>query len=158
NEPGTDPKYARKKVEQCVRDLDQLEAEIDGLRDHYPVLHAYLAKLDRRPAPYESKSGASPAQPMGRQINGDGNAAMEPFFHSVFDAGLWVDGTDAELTMLDIKPGKARDLSVLPGGNVAKPGELAPRGFLSVLAKGAPGFHIGSGRRELAERIFTDAA
>jgi hypothetical protein len=47
---------------------------------------------------------------------------------------------------------------VLPGGNVAKPGEVSPRGFLSILAKGDPRFHSGSGRRELAERIFTDAA
>ena len=60
--------------------------------------------------------------------------------------------------MLDVKPGEPRDLRVLPGGNVAKPAEPAPRGFLSVLAKGDPAFHHGSGRLELAERIFTDAA
>jgi hypothetical protein len=47
---------------------------------------------------------------------------------------------------------------VLSGGNVSKPGELAPRGFLTVLAKGDPAFHHGSGRLELAEKIFTDAA
>jgi hypothetical protein len=158
SEPGTRPKEARKKVEQCTKDLDTIEAEIADLRDKAPVLHAHLAGLDKRPAPYEPNAGAKTA-PAARQPRGrGGNAAAEPFFHSVFDAGLWVDGSDTELTMIDIKPGQARDLHVLPGGNVAKPGELAPRGFPAVLAKGDPAFHHGSGRRELAEKIFTDAA
>jgi hypothetical protein len=52
----------------------------------------------------------------------------------------------------------ARDLQVLIGGSVTKPGEISPRGFLTVLAKGDPVFHRGSGRQELAEKIFTDAA
>jgi hypothetical protein len=164
-EPGTNPKAARQMVEQCTSELDKIEAEIAGLRDRYPALHAYLAKLDKRPAPYETKPGTKAAPAAGKQSKGRGvNPALEPFFHSVFDAGLWVDGTDAELTMLDMRPGQARDLRVLPGGNVAKPGELVPRGFLSVLTKGDSAaeadraFHSGSGRRELAERIFNDAA
>ena len=69
-----------------------------------------------------------------------------------------MDGADADLTMIDIKPGQPHDLRLLAGGNVAKPGELAPRGFPTVLAKGDPAFHHGSGRLELAEKIFTDAA
>ncbi len=159
SEPGTDPKYARKKVEQFIVELDKIEGEIADLRDKYPELHAYLVNLDKRPAPYEPKPGAKDAQPAQRQPRGRGaNVAKEPFFHSVFDAGLWVDGTDTELTLLDIKSDKARDLHILPGGNVAKPGERASRGFLSVLSKGDPAFHQGSGRRELAEKIFTDAA
>jgi Protein of unknown function (DUF1553)/Protein of unknown function (DUF1549)/Planctomycete cytochrome C len=156
SEPGTDPKAARKKVEQFTKDLDKIEAEIADLRDKYPVLHSYLAKLDKRPAPYENTKPAAPADKQQRPRGG--NPATEPFYQSVFDAGLWVDGSDSELTLLDIEPGKPRDLHVLPGGNVAKPGELAPRGFLSVLAKGDPAFHNGSGRRELADKIFTDAA
>ena len=60
--------------------------------------------------------------------------------------------------MFDIRPGESHDLNVLAGGNVTKPGPLAPRGFLSVLSKGEPKFHEGSGRRELADRIFNDAA
>ncbi|HYV39350.1 MAG TPA: PSD1 and planctomycete cytochrome C domain-containing protein, partial [Gemmataceae bacterium] len=155
NEPGTDPKYARKKVEQFVKDLDKIEGEIAGLQSKYPVLHDYLVKLDKRPAPYTgAKKEAQPVQKKGK----GGNAANEPFYHSVFDAGVWVDGSDTELTMIDIKPGKAHDLNVLPGGNVAKPGELVPRGFISVLAKGDSAFKHGSGRLELTEKIFSDAA
>jgi hypothetical protein len=76
----------------------------------------------------------------------------------VFDAGLWVDGSDPDLTTLDTKPGVPRDLHILPHGNVAAPGDLAPRHFLAVLSKGDPAFHQGSGRLELAGRIFGDSA
>ncbi len=153
SEPGTKPKEARRKVEQFTKDLDNIEAEIADLRDKYPGLHAHLVKLDKRPAPFGSNT--KPAPPAGKPARSVG---AEPFFHSVFDAGLWVDGTDPDLTMLDVKPGQPRDLRVLPGGNVAKPGEIAPRGFLSVLTKGDPAFRHGSGRLELAEKIFSDAA
>ncbi|HEV3198899.1 MAG TPA: PSD1 and planctomycete cytochrome C domain-containing protein, partial [Bryobacteraceae bacterium] len=98
---------------------------------------------------------APPAQPRPRQRAG---SSTEPFTNSVFDAGLWVDGSDPDLTTLDTKPGVPRDLHVLPHGNVATPGDLAPRRFLAVLAKGDPAFHQGSGRLELADRIFSDAA
>ena len=110
---------------------------------------------DRRPI--RARPAREAARPAGRQRRGRGGS-VEPFVHSVYDAGFWVDGTDPDLTMLDIKPGVPHDLRVLPGGNVAKPGDVAPRGFLTVLAKGDPAFHHGSGRLELAEKIFTDAA
>ena len=58
SEPGTKPKAARKKVERFTEELDKIEAEIADLRDKYPDLHAYLAKLDKRPAPYENSSRA----------------------------------------------------------------------------------------------------
>jgi hypothetical protein len=87
-----------------------------------------------------------------------GGGSTEPLFQAVYDAGFWVDGSDADFSMLDARPGQSRDLNVLAGGSVTRPGPVAPRGFLSVLAKGDPKFHEGSGRRELAERIFTDAA
>ncbi len=53
---------------------------------------------------------------------------------------------------------EARDFPVLPHGNVATPGEIAPRHFLTVLSQGDSTFKIGSGRLELAERMFTDGA
>jgi hypothetical protein len=70
---------------------------------------------------------------------------------------VWVNGSDPDLTTIDTKPGTPRDLNVLPHGNVATPGDLAPRHFLSVLSKSDPAFHEGSGRRELADRIFADS-
>jgi hypothetical protein len=59
---------------------------------------------------------------------------------------------------VDYRPGVARDFPVLPHGNIATPGEAAPRHFLSVLEKGDSTFRQGSGRAELAERIFTDGS
>ncbi len=166
SEPGSKPRQARQKVEQFVEELDKIEEEIAPLRATHPALFTYLAQLDRRPAAYASKSGAKPGVAAKKKIppvaagqrRRRGQNSTEPFFNAVFDAGLWVNGSDPDLTMIDVKPGMPHDLHVLPGGNVAKPGELAPRGFLSVLAKGDPAFHRGSGRLELAERIFTDAA
>src|SRR5439155_3833060 len=102
--------------------------------------------------------GVAGAGAGGFRGRGRRGGSIEPLFQAVFDAGFWVDGSDADLSMLDIRPGEPRDLNVLPGGNVAKPAARAPRGFLSVLSKGDPKFHEGSGRRELAERIFSDAA
>jgi Protein of unknown function (DUF1553)/Protein of unknown function (DUF1549)/Planctomycete cytochrome C len=163
-DPGSKPKEARQKVERFVGELDKIEAEIASLRQTYPELYAHLARLDKRPDPYPGAKPATPAvkEPAppvaGGQRRRRGGGSTEPFFNAVFDAGLWVNGADADLTMLDVKPGEPHDLRVLPGGNVAKPGELVPRGFPTVLAKGDPAFHHGSGRLELAEKIFTDAA
>jgi hypothetical protein len=157
SEPGTKPKEARQKVEGFIVELDKIEADIADLREKYPALHAHLVKLDRRPAPYDVKPAAKKNMPVAKG-KGRGAGSTEPFFHSVFDAGLWVDGADPDLTLLDVKMGEPRNLNVLPGGNVAKPGALVPRGFLTVLAKGDPAFQRGSGRLELVERIFTDAA
>ncbi len=78
--------------------------------------------------------------------------------NAVFDAAQYVDGTDPQYTWIDRRPGEARDLPVMLHGNVATPGEIAPRHFLTVLSQGDSAFKHGSGRLELAEKIFTDAA
>lgn len=149
SEPGTRPQESRKKSDDLVAELDRIDADLADLRASHPDLYAYLARLNRRP------TGARAAdQPRERGTGG----STEPLIHSVFDAGLWVDGADPDFTMLDLQPEKHRDLHVLPGGNVANPGELVPRGFLAVLSKGNPRFRRGSGRLDLAEKIFTDAA
>jgi hypothetical protein len=72
----------------------------------------------------------------------------------VFDAGIWIDGSDPDLTKVDIRPGEARDMNILPHANVAAPGAVAPRQFLTVLSKGDTTFRQGSGRLELADDIF----
>jgi hypothetical protein len=76
----------------------------------------------------------------------------------VYDAAQYVDGSDAHYTMILYKPGEARDFPVLLHGNVATPGAVVPRHFLSVLSKGDTTFQQGSGRLELADRMFGDAA
>ncbi len=59
-------------------------------------------------------------------------------------------------TFIIYKPGEPRDMPILKAGNVAMPGDIVPRGFPAVLAKGETTFKQGSGRLELADRIFTD--
>ncbi len=82
------------------------------------------------------------------------------YTHAVIDAGLWVDGSDADLTDLDFRMGQHRDLPIFLRGNPANPGALSPRHFLTVLEKGAAAepFRNGSGRLELAAKIFEGSA
>ena len=69
------------------------------------VAYHHTPKLDKRPEPYEKPPGPRPPQPAGRQRRGRGGST-EPFFQSVYDAGLWVDGSDPDFTMLDVRPGE----------------------------------------------------
>jgi mono/diheme cytochrome c family protein len=54
-----------------------------------------------------------------------------------------------------VRDGKPRDLHVMIRGDVNREGELAPRGFLTVLSRGNEkrSFERGSGRADLAEAI-----
>jgi len=98
-----------------------------------------------------------------RNAGGDGAPRKRidpaaPFLNSVYDAGVWFNDAEPDLTFFDAKPGVPRDLPLFKGGNLNTPGDPAPRGFPLVLAKGPAEFHNGSGRLELGERIFSDAA
>jgi len=180
-EPGSKPKEARVKVEQFIVEMDQITSEMSFLKDEHPEMYAQLVQLARKPQPYPQRPSTHPAmevasttQPARRRGQGAGAGALAfaggggrrggrggstaPFFQAVFDAGTYINGTDGDFTMIDIKPGEARDMPVLPGGNVARPGDISPRHFLSVLSKGDSTFHEGSGRRELGEKIFSDGA
>ena len=82
-----------------------------------------------------------------------------PMTHAVIDCGVWIDGNTPTVTWMDLRPGEARDLPVFIRGNVANPGEIVPRRFLTVLSKGEPEpFRNGSGRLELADKIVGEAA
>jgi hypothetical protein len=167
-EPGSKPREARAKVERAIAEMDQKVEEMSFLKDQHPQMHAYLAALAKRPEPYDrprtrpatrpaaTQDAGAQGQGFGRRGRGRGGS-VEPFMNAVYDAGLWVNGSDPDLTWIDIKPGQPRDMNVLPGGNVSKPGAVAQRGFISVLSRSDPAFHNGSGRLELAERIFSDA-
>jgi cytochrome c553 len=75
----------------------------------------------------------------------------------VRDAGTRVNGDDPAWTVIEYTPGRYRDLPVFVRGNPERPGPVAPRRFLTALSRGEP-FRDGSGRRELADAIVTDAA
>ena len=81
-----------------------------------------------------------------------------PLTHAVIDCGVYVDGSTPTVTWFDLRPGKPRDLPVFIRGNVANPGEIVPRRFLSVFASGEPEpFRQGTGRLELADKIVGEA-
>ena len=77
--------------------------------------------------------------------------------NAVFEAAQYVDASDPSYTFITYKAGEPRDVPLLKAGNVAAPGEIVPRGFPAVLGKGDTTFKKGSGRLELADRIFSDA-
>ena len=81
-----------------------------------------------------------------------------PIANVVRDAGTWVNGDDPAWTVIDYRPGKSRDLPVFIRGNPARPGEVIPRRFPTVLSAKPRPFQHGSGRRELADAIVTDSA
>jgi hypothetical protein len=164
-DPGSKVDEARQKVKRYTAEMEQFKVENAGLREKHPEMYAYLSRLARRPDPYPDEPKPEPGpdsqepgdRPRRERGRGRREGQPEPLFHAVYDAGFYIDGSDPDLTMLEIRPGEPRNLNVLPGGNVTKPGAVAPRGFLSALAIGDPKVHQGSGRRELADRIFSDA-
>ncbi len=162
DDPGTKTVEAREKVVRYTAEMDRLMEENAGLRETNPAMFQYLSRLAKRPNRYPDEPprerDAAESERPRRRGRGGRDGTITPLFHAVYDAGFHIDGSDADFTMLDIRPGEPRDLHVLSGGNVTRPEAPVPRGFLAVLSQGDPRFQHGSGRLELAERIFRDAA
>jgi len=81
-----------------------------------------------------------------------------PLAYAVSDASIVVSPDGQHRTKIDYKPGEAQDVAVHIRGIASNAGPVVPRRFLSVLSSSAAPFQQGSGRRELAEAIVTDAA
>jgi hypothetical protein len=154
------------RVVKWKREMESLKAEAESLRARYPQLVKHVERFWAPPPPREEppvKAEANAVQVAAAVANQERRRrrnmpSTEPFMNVVYDAAQYVDGTDANYTWIHYKPGEHRDMPVLPSGNVTAPGEIVPRRFLSVLSNGDSTFQQGSGRAELAERIFTDAA
>jgi hypothetical protein len=147
--PGLDPEASKKKIAESQAELDVLEPEMAALKKRYPEL-----ALETVPPSEDDKAvqaGKSPPKPKTNP--------KAPFMNVVYDAGIFVDGSHPDVSTLEFHPGQARDLPVYLHGNAATPGEMAPRKFLTVLSKNPDDiFRNGSGRLELADSIFGDAA
>jgi len=152
------------RVEKWKAEIETLHAEAEGWRAKYPQLVQHLEKFwtfpppkpaNPPPPPPTATAGAGAAPPRVRR---PGPPPTDPFMNTVYDCAQYVDGSDKNYTMIVYKAGEARDLPVMMHGNVASPGEIAPRHFLTVLSKGDSTFHQGSGRLELADDIFGDGA
>jgi hypothetical protein len=158
------------RVEKWRAEIEELETEAEGLRERYPELVRHLERYwtvpNAEPEPpaaagadadNAAKEAAAAAQVEARRRR-RARVSTDPFMNVVYDAAQYVDGEDANYTWIHYKPGEARDMPVLPSGNVTAPGEIVPRRFLTVLSEGDSTFQQGSGRAELADRIFTDGA
>lgn len=126
--------------------------------DYAKVMRGTAVKEKRDSAPFDRQVTALEvrvADLRKREMGLDAGPAA----NVVRDAGTWVNGDDPAWTVVDYRPGQFRDLSVFIRGNPARLGEVVPRRFLWVLSAGEPKpFREGSGRRELADAIVTDAA
>ncbi len=163
NEPGSKPEEAAKKSAQFTEAMLQVRDSMAFLKDSHPELWNYLDGLVKLPKPKPMPGSpafpaAKPPAPLPAAARQRRPGASDlPFTQSVFDAGVWIDGSDPDLTKVDIRPDVARDMNILPHANVAAPGPVVPRQFLTVLSKGDTTFRQGSGRLELATDIFTQS-
>ncbi|MDA1314467.1 MAG: PSD1 and planctomycete cytochrome C domain-containing protein [Acidobacteria bacterium] len=107
-----------------------------------PELHPKVAEMDAEMKELEAKLAKD----------------STPLTHAVVDCGVWIDGSIPTVTWFDLRPGQPRDLPIFIRGNVANPGEIVPRRFLTVFAEDEPEpFRQGSGRLELADKIVGTA-
>jgi len=146
------------RVARWKSEIESLKQEALGYQESYPQLVASLERYwnpngGRRGAPDAANAAAG-----GPRRRNRGQTFDTPFANGVFEAAQYVDGSDPQFTFIHYKAGEARDVPLLKAGNVATPGEIIPRHFPTVLARGEPGLKNGSGRLDLAQRIFSDAA
>jgi hypothetical protein len=158
------------RVAKWKVELEALKEEALKLKEQYPKLVQNLEKhwtfAPRRPpmpAPAPAKPGEPPAADAAaaaaaQRVRNRVLVSTEPFANAVYEAAQYIDGSDPQFTVIHYKAGEPRDVPLLRAGNVATPGEIVPRHFPLVLSRGDANFKNGSGRLELAERIFTDAA
>ncbi|MEO5739272.1 MAG: PSD1 and planctomycete cytochrome C domain-containing protein [Vicinamibacterales bacterium] len=184
SDPGSKPQQAEAQVKKFRQELKELQAEIDAMSKEYPQIAAYIKTVPypgekppdqrnpdgtlkkREVVPDEKRARPADQIPNPERVQNQGGGAgplkridpQAPFLNSIFDAGVWWNTSESDLTFFDVTPGKPRDLPVYRGGNLGTPTDPAPRGFPLVLAKDAGDFRNGSGRLELGEKIFTDAA
>ena len=126
---GSEERVAKWKAE-----IETLKAEVQELNEQYPQLVKSLEKTWTFPPPRPPAApGApkAPKPPRERQLT-----STEPYMNAVYDAAQYIDGSDPQYTWINYKAGEARDFPVLLHGNVATPGEIVPRHFLTVLSKG----------------------
>ena len=98
-----------------------------------------------QPVPAQAAAAANPVPAaVNRPARGRGpQGSTEPYINAVFEAAQYVDASDPTYTFIIYKPGEPRDMPILKAGNVATPGDIVPRGFPAVLAKGRHDLQTG---------------
>lgn len=145
---------AAAKVAKWTAEIESLKQDMSRLEGSYPQLPASLEKYYsiRVQTPGNALPAANAANAQaaaGGTPRRRPQSLTDPFMNAVYDAAQYVDGSDKDYTFINYVPGEAPDMPILRGGSVANPGEIVPRGFPTVLAKGDARFTQGSGRLEL---------
>ncbi|MCC6367457.1 MAG: PSD1 domain-containing protein [Bryobacterales bacterium] len=146
------------RVVKWKEEIETLKQEALRYQEKYPRLVHNLEKYWTFPPPKPPGEDGKAAAEAKKQFRRRNLTSTELFANAVFEAAQYVDGSDPHVTAIHYRTGEARDVPLLRSGNIANPGEIVPRHFLSVLSKRDPKFRNGSGRLELGERIFSDAA
>ena len=147
-------------VKRPIVEMDPAEAE-KLVWDHEKLVRfkgyaVNLVELDTIAPEVHPRVAAMKAK--AEQLEEELGKIDTPMAHAVIDCGVWIDGNTPTVTWIDLRPGEARDLPVFIRGNVANPGEIVPRRFLTVFSPGEPEpFRQGSGRLELANKIVGEA-
>jgi hypothetical protein len=147
NEESTFTNPAEKAAKWKAQ-VEELKAQATKELAAYPQLITSLEKF------WLPRQRGAPA-PAGR--GGRGAGSEEPYMNAAFEAAQFVDASDPTYTFIEYKPGVARDVPLFRAGNYAAPGAVVPRGWPAVFAKGDANFKQGSGRLELANRIFSES-
>jgi hypothetical protein len=157
-----------RRVATWRAEIEALKAEMLRLQNRYPKLVENVQRFwtfppprpATPPAPANTNAPAVRTAPVAatNPLPRRNPASDEPFMQAVYDAAQFVNGDDPTYTFIDYKPGEARNMPIFRAGNVAAPGLIVPRGYLTVLSRGDTAFtDPGSGRLELADRIFSDS-
>jgi hypothetical protein len=153
----------QKRMAAWKGEIERLKSEMLRLGERYPKLVENVERYwvyPTRPAPAApAPAAAAPAPaPAAPPPPAPPAVSAEPFAQAVYDAAQFVDGEDKTYTFIRYTPGKGRNMPILRAGSVTAPGEVVPRGYITVLAAGDTRFEeSGSGRLELANRIFSDS-
>jgi hypothetical protein len=157
--------YALAGVFASVRCADRpllpesLAAPVQRAREQVTALRAEIGKLEaKKPIPAATAKQIGELKGQVEQLEKTSSYGA-PLVPAVEDAALFVLPDGPHRTRLEYRPGVAQDVAVQIRGNPARPGAVVPRRFLAVLTTREPEpFQRGSGRRELARVLVTDAA
>jgi len=163
---GTRDYYALAGVLASVRQTPRsiLPAEQAAVaaaaREQVKALQAELDKLaTAQPPPEDAAAQTETLRAKIDEIKRATPCYDSPLAYAVEEASLHVLPDGDSRTKLDYRIGEPQDVAMQVRGNPLHAGEAVPRGFLEVLSPGERRtFQQGSGRLELAEAIFNDAA
>jgi hypothetical protein len=174
------------RVLAALREVEQLDSEAKKLNDELKKLEAEQKKAEaERASAHEDEALRAKAESLATKIaetkqKAETAAARateirrttphfdSPLAYAIEDASLDVLADGPSRTKLEYRTGEGQDVAVQMRGNPTTLGPVAPRRFLTLLAAKPPeggttnseprSFTRGSGRLELAQAIFGDAA